>query len=846
MRKPLLLAIMAHKIALRKLVKMEPASEKGEKGEKHPLSEKVLQYGHVQHHQRKTSKSSTSLSGSDSENEEKRPVSSSFSNDFKADSLVEGTSSRYSMYNSVSQKMMAKMGFREGEGLGKHSQGRKDIVEASNQKGRRGLGLTLKGFDQELNVDWRDEPEPSICEQVSWFPECTTEIPDTQEMCEWMTVGKRKMIIEDETEFCGEELLHNVLKCKTVFDDLDGEEMRRARTRSNPYEMIRGVFFLNRAAMKMANIDFVFDRMFTNPKDSSGNSLLKDRSPELLYFADVCAGPGGFSEYVLWRKKWHAKGFGMTLKGPNDFKLEDFYAASSELFEPYYGEGGIDGDGDITRPENITAFRNFVLDNTDRKGVHFMMADGGFSVEKQENLQEILSKQLLLCQFLTGLSVIRTGGHFVCKTFDLFTPFSVGLIYLLYTCFERVSLFKPVTSRPANSERYVVCKSLKSGIDDVREYLFKVNNRLNQLRKSELDVNLVVPLDVIKGDPEFTDYMIRSNESHCSSQIKALAKIYAFVQDSTLSEPRQAEIRKGCLQLWGIPDQARVALSSSDPKSKFFELIKGTDIDIFSYKSTPLNNKTLDKIRCVLDYRCMVSGSEPKFLIGLGKSQIYTWDGRQSDRWTKLDLKTELPRDTLLSVEIVHELKGEGKAQRKISAIHILDALVLNGHDIREQHFNQRIQLAEKFVKAVSKPSRPDMNPIRVKEVYRLEDMEKIFVRLEMKVIKGSHNMLRLSYTGRDDRHFVPTGLYIVRTTNEPWTMAFSKSCKRKFFFNKTTGFSTYKMPLDAIAPFHICYYGRLFWKWGDGVRVHDSQKCQNPEELSKDDILSFIRVHSV
>lgn len=53
----------------------------------------------------------------------------------------------------------AKMGFKEGEGLGKYSQGRKDIVEASNQKGRRGLGLTLQGFDQELNVNWRDEPE---------------------------------------------------------------------------------------------------------------------------------------------------------------------------------------------------------------------------------------------------------------------------------------------------------------------------------------------------------------------------------------------------------------------------------------------------------------------------------------------------------------------------------------------------------------------------------------------------------------------------------------------------------------------------------------------------------------
>ncbi|XP_023480642.1 cap-specific mRNA (nucleoside-2'-O-)-methyltransferase 1 isoform X3 [Equus caballus] len=683
--------------------------------------------------------SATSLSGSDSETEGKQRSSDSFDDAFKADSLVEGTSSRYSMYNSVSQKLMAKMGFKEGEGLGKYSQGRKDIVEASNQKGRRGLGLTLQGFDQELNVDWRSEPEPSACEQVSWFPECTTEIPDTQEMSDWMVVGKRKMVIEDEAEFCGEELLRSVLQCKSVFDVLDGEEMRRARTRANPYEMIRGVFFLNRAAMKMANMDFVFDRMFTNPRDSYG----------------------------------------------------------------------------------------------------------GFSVEGQENLQEILSKQLLLCQFLMALSIVRTGGHFICKTFDLFTPFSVGLIYLLYCCFERVCLFKPITSRPANSERYVVCKGLKVGIDDVRDYLFSVNIKLNQLRNTDSDVNLVVPLDVIKGDHEFTDYMIRSNESHCSLQIKALAKIHAFVQDTTLSEPRQAEIRKECLRLWGIPDQARVAPSSSDPKSKFFELIQGTEIDIFSYKPTLLTSKTLEKIRPVLDYRCMVSGSEQKFLICLGKSQIYTWDGRQSDRWVKLDLKTELPRDTLLSVEIVHELKGEGKAQRKISAIHILDVLVLNGSDVREQHFNQRIQLAEKFVKAVSKPSRPDMNPIRVKEVYRLEEMEKIFVRLEMKIIKGSSGTPKLSYTGRDDRHFVPTGLYIVRTVNEPWTMGFSKSFKRKFFYNKKTKTSTFDLPADSIAPFHICYYGRLFWEWGDGIHVHDSQKPQDPDKLSKEDVLSFIQTHS-
>lgn len=39
-------------------------------------------------------------------------------------------------------------------------------------------------------------------------------------------------------------------------------------------------------------------------------------------------------------------------------------------------------------------------------------------------------------------------------------------------------------------------------------------------------------------------------------------------------------------------------------------------------------------------------------------------------------------------------------------------------------------------------------------------------IRLEMKIIKGSSGTPKLSYTGRDDRHFVPTGLYIVRTVN--------------------------------------------------------------------------------
>lgn len=63
------------------------------------------------------------------------------------------------------------------------------------------------------------------------------------------------------------------LLLQSVFDELDPEELRKARARSNPFETIRGGFFLNRAAMKMANMDRVFDFMFTKPKDEHDVSI---------------------------------------------------------------------------------------------------------------------------------------------------------------------------------------------------------------------------------------------------------------------------------------------------------------------------------------------------------------------------------------------------------------------------------------------------------------------------------------------------------------------------------------------------------------------------------------------
>ena len=622
------------------------------------------------------------MPGSHSEND--NYSSENASKKLKQDSESENKNT----YSTFAQKMMSKMGYKEGKGLGKKGQGIVEPIEASSQRGRRGLGLIIAGLTGDGPVPWDAEKEHiEIEEKISWMEECTSPCPDITELRQWIKEGPRKATIEDETTFCDPEIISNVLKCKSVFDTLEPEELRRARTKSNPFETIRGVFFLNRAAMKMANLDAVFDFEFTEPKTIDGKSSVNKN--ELLYFADVCAGPGGFSEYILWRKQWKAKGFGFTLKGKNDFKLEDFFAGPPESFETHYGMNGVDGDGDVFKEENLKAFKKHVLQNTDGLGVHFMMADGGFTVEGQENIQEILSKQLYLCQFMFALHVVRTGGHFICKLFDIFTPFSVGLIYLMYRAFERVTIHKPNTSRPANSERYIICKWKRQDSKSIADYIFEINCRLNELgftqlgsTKSNIDINHIVPLEVIMQDRAFFNYIKNSNDVCGEWQIMGLAKIVAFAKDPHLNELRQPEIRDQCLYYWKVPNKTRKAPTNESPNEKIMKMLdnQSTFLSLNPTEISAGNIKECFKSG-VYDWKCIVLGSKAHlqsssamyqdsqeragFFLGLGRSKVYHFT---RNKWEKLgdELKFDLSRGTLIYGEVVKEMRGEARSQRKV------------------------------------------------------------------------------------------------------------------------------------------------------------------------------------
>lgn len=174
-------------------------------------------------------------------------------------------------------KMMKSMGYKPEHGLGSSAQGRLEPIEVATQNGHHGFGLYLDGIDQAAK-NWNPSMEViSLREPIKWLKSQSDDLKTITPsvLREWAVEGPKKLAMDEETIFCDALVLANILEHESMFDQLGAREMQNARERCNHFETIGRSIFMNRAAVKMANIDFLLEFMLQwSPTVTCSTSLI--------------------------------------------------------------------------------------------------------------------------------------------------------------------------------------------------------------------------------------------------------------------------------------------------------------------------------------------------------------------------------------------------------------------------------------------------------------------------------------------------------------------------------------------------------------------------------------------
>lgn len=314
------------------------------------------------------------------------------------------------------------------------------------------------------------------------------------------------------------DLYASLSKCKSGIKNND--EWDKTKKLGNPYELIH---ISNRSnynsIAKHSPVSRSYFKLWEILNDYAG--ILPDR-PAIT--ASLAEGPGGFIEAIR------------DFRRNDSNRHDELYGITLESTNKYVPGWNIEGAGIQLSYGNIydqADIMKFIAKIPE--GVDLLTADGGFDYSVDFNNQEQQSYRIIFSELTAGLIMQKLGGTMVCKVFDIFTEFTVKMLYLLYCLYDRIYIVKPKTSRPANSEKYILAKGFK-GIDaallqSMKDILFNWNDD-------------IVNLTGIEVPKEFAKRLEEYNREYVKNQIYYLNSIIDLVANKPTKMMYKNIIRK--------------------------------------------------------------------------------------------------------------------------------------------------------------------------------------------------------------------------------------------------------------------------------------------------------------
>ena len=239
----------------------------------------------------------------------------------------------------------------------------------------------------------------------------------------------------------------------------------------------------------------------------------------------IAEAPGGFIEAISFlRKNKNDFYYGTTLLDSNDPNIPYWKKSKLVSQNNIIIENGVDNTGNLYNENNFLYFNEKYFDSFE-----IVTADGGIDFSQNYEKQEVLAFKLILCEIFYSFILLKKGGTFILKIFDIFYKPTVQCIYLLSSIFNELYIIKPKTSRTANSEKYIVCKNfLGTNREELINKFYKVLKVYNNVN----DENILTEFLDVKMNHYFISKIQEINSIIGNKQIKNILTTLKLIENN--------------------------------------------------------------------------------------------------------------------------------------------------------------------------------------------------------------------------------------------------------------------------------------------------------------------------
>jgi 23S rRNA U2552 (ribose-2'-O)-methylase RlmE/FtsJ len=201
--------------------------------------------------------------------------------------------------------------------------------------------------------------------------------------------------------------------------------------------------------------------------------------------------------------------------------------------------------GDLTNYDVILRLADVALER--HHGYNLYTSDAGIDISGDYNKEEESTALLNFGQILCGILTLAPGGAMLTKQFTFNLLFTQSLLHYTSQLFEEYFIFKPMTSRPGNSEVYIIGKGFKA-IPEVIDMLKSAFQRCATTPVSEW-INSPINSGIMLGGEWRYNLLAAAESIHETQQIAFLNEAVNMYLQSNLSA-KMKPYKQQAKQVW--------------------------------------------------------------------------------------------------------------------------------------------------------------------------------------------------------------------------------------------------------------------------------------------------------